>query len=265
MNAVWTRSRDWLQRQLLRPLSNGLLGFATAFAFYFGVSLIVLFPMGAGENLATIARANGSAEGIEAFARSSSFYPLLEMLANFTGFSILEVGLTILAAITAIFTMLMTAFMVWMWVTTIGTSAIIGRALNGQSLSRRESLIVALSNGTLLILLVSLYGVKIPLFAVWEALLLCGVMAVAWRLVYPAKREFFGINARVELEAARQAGKSLGVIFLVVFGFMLSGHAKIAELPWLWILLLALFPAGLLLSYGLTIEDHVKNAIAIAK
>jgi len=264
MNAAWTRSRDWLQRQLLRPLSNGLLGFATAFAFYFGVSLIVLFPFGAGEQLATIARANGSAPGIEAFARSSGFYPLLEMLANFTGFSILEVGLTTLAAITALFTMLMTAFMVWIWVTTIGNFAIIGRALNGQFLSRRESGIVALSNSILLILLVSVYGVKIWLFVVWEALLLCGVMVVAWRLVYPAKRDFFGIDARVELEAARQVGKSLGIIFLVVCGFMLSGHAKIAALPWQWIFLLMLFPAGLLLSYGLTIVAHVRDAISIA-
>lgn len=265
MNTVWSRSRDWLQRQLLQPFSNGILGFATAFTVYFGLSLFVLFPMGAGEHLAEIARMNGSAEGIEAFARSSGFYPLFEVLANSTGFSILEVSLTFLSAAAALVMTFWMAFVGWIWITTIATVAFIGHALNGQSLSKRKSLILALNSGMLLILLLVLYGMKVWLFAVWEALLLCGVMAAAWRLRYPAKREFFGADARGELKAAWQVGKSLGVVFLVVLGIMLSQHAAIAALPGQWILISILVPSALFLWFFLLIEGHVKKAISIAR
>lgn len=264
MGAVWDRSRVWLKRQLLQPFSNGILGFATTFAVFFSLFLLMLFPMGVGEMLVATARVNGSTEGIEALAHSTGYYQLFEMLANETGFSILEVSLTLLGAVAALVTTFMMAFVGWMWVATISTVAFIGHALNGQSISKWDIIKVALNSGTLLALLLVLYGLNVWLFAVWEAVLLCGVVVAAWRLRYPAKREFFGVEARTELEAAQQMGKSLGVILLIVSGIMMSGHSAIAALPEQWILLLIIVSAGLLLWYILLIEDHVKKAISIA-
>ena len=264
MDTGWRRFQSWLRRKLLHPFSSGISGFILSIAFWFGGSIAVLFVLGADEELTAIAQANGSAEGLETLARSTGLYRLSEILANATGLSILQTALTFLAAVVAVVATVWMGFVGWIWLTTVAAVFVIWRALNGHPLSKRDDRRTAFNGIVLLALVVTLYSVKAWLFVVWEALLFCGVIAAAWRLRYPAKREFFGVDARRELEAAQEAGKVLGFVLLLVLGAILAYHDAIARLPDQWLLALLLAAAGLILWFVLLVEGHVRKAVSIA-
>lgn len=258
------------RKRMMFPVGGGLPGLFVAFGCWYAFALAAALMIATDQNLLMSFQSNVAIQKLLDPANLHGIKYQVTMLSSTLSVDPTYVVFAGVSAIFAGWCVVMTLFGQWMVMSSGSAFAAIWRAVNGHAPTARADVRTILGAGSLLALLLALwlavFGVETWALAAWNAVLISGTGAALWRLLRPAKYEYFSFEARAELHQATKAAGPLSLVCLVILSVLLgNGRAGIANLQAPWPTMLAIVAAGIALVCYLRVERHLLNAYAIAK